>query len=158
MRLTPWKLAPLLFGSGFCALVYQVAWFREFRLAFGASTLATSAVLAIFIGGLGLGGLYWGPHADRSPRPLWLYARLELGVALTAALSPGLLWLVRAAYLGLGGQTAMGTVLGTVLRLVLAALVLAPPTLLMGGTLPAVVRAAQSDEDAQRRGLGLLYG
>src|SRR5689334_797841 len=47
MRPTPWKLAPLLFGSGLCALIYQVAWFREFRLVFGASTLATSAVLAI---------------------------------------------------------------------------------------------------------------
>lgn len=158
MRPTPWKLAPLLFGSGLCALIYQVAWFREFRLVFGASTLATSAVLAIFIGGLGLGGLYWGPRADKTSRPLWLYASLEIGVALTAAVTPGLLWLVRAAYLALGGQFALGAALGTVLRLVLAALVLAPPTLLMGGTLPAVVRAAQSDEDAQRRGLGLLYG
>src|SRR4051812_35296471 len=158
MRATPRKLAPLLFGSGMCALIYQVAWFREFRLVFGASTLATSAVLAIFIGGLGIGGLYWGPRADRTSRPLWLYARLEVGVALTAALTPGLLWLVRLAYLGLGGQSALGSVFGTALRLVLAALVLAPPTLLMGGTLPAVVRAAQSDEDAQRRGLGLLYG
>jgi len=158
MRLTPWKLVPLLFGSGFCALAYQVAWFRELRLVFGASTLATSAVLAIFIGGLGLGGLYWGPRADRSPRPLWLYASLEIGVALGAALTPALLWLVRGAYLGLGGQTTLGLVLGTALRLVLAALVLAPPTLLMGGTLPAAVRAVASDEDAQRRGLGLLYG
>ncbi|HYV49936.1 MAG TPA: spermidine synthase [Myxococcaceae bacterium] len=158
MRPTPWKLAPLLFGSGLCALIYQVAWFREFRLVFGASTLATSAVLAIFIGGLGLGGLYWGPRADRTSHPLWLYARLEIGVALTSAVTPGLLWLVRAAYLALGGQFALGAAAGTVLRLVLAALVLAPPTLLMGGTLPAVVRAAQSDEDAQRRGLGLLYG
>src|SRR5437868_4145671 len=158
MRPTPWKLAPLLFGSGLCALIYQVAWFREFRLVFGASTLATSAVLAIFIGGLGAGGLYWGPRADRTSRPLWLYARLEIGVALTTALTPGLLWLVRVGYLGVGGQSTLGSVLGTALRLVLAALVLAPPTLLMGGTLPAVVRAAQSDEDAQRRGLGLLYG
>ncbi|HEY8212220.1 MAG TPA: fused MFS/spermidine synthase [Myxococcaceae bacterium] len=158
MHATPRKLAPLLFGSGLCALIYQVAWFREFRLVFGASTLATSAVLAIFIGGLGVGSVYWGPRADRTSRPLWLYARLEIGIALTTALTPGLLWLVRAAYLGLGGQSAMGAVLGTALRLVLAALVLAPPTLLMGGTLPAVVRAAQSDEDSQRRGLGLLYG
>src|SRR4051812_23907413 len=158
MRATPRKLAPLLFGSGLCALIYQVAWFREFRLVFGASTLATSAVLGIFIGGLGLGGLYWGPRADRASRPLWLYARLEIGVGLTAAVPPRLLRPGRAAYPPPGGQPGMGPVLGTALRLVLAALVRAPPTLLMGGTLPAVVRAAQSDEDAQRRGLGLLYG
>jgi len=51
-----WKIAPLLFGSGFCALVYQTAWQRELRLIFGASTAASAAVLAIFMGGLGLGG------------------------------------------------------------------------------------------------------
>ena len=38
--------ALLLFGSGFCALVYQTAWLREFRLIFGASTFATAAVLS----------------------------------------------------------------------------------------------------------------
>ena len=65
-----WLVAALLFGSGFCALVYQVGWLREFRLIFGASTAASAAVLAIFIGGLGVGGLLLGPRADRHPRPL----------------------------------------------------------------------------------------
>jgi spermidine synthase len=37
------RVAALLFGSGFCALVYQTAWLREFRLIFGASTLASAA-------------------------------------------------------------------------------------------------------------------
>jgi len=41
-----WRVAGLLFGSGFCALVYQICWLREFRLVFGASTAAS--VLAIF--------------------------------------------------------------------------------------------------------------
>jgi len=50
------RVAALLFASGFCALVYQVAWLREFRLIFGASTAASAAVVAIFIGGLGFGG------------------------------------------------------------------------------------------------------
>ena len=34
----------VLFVSGFCSLAYQVVWLREFRLLFGASTPATSAV------------------------------------------------------------------------------------------------------------------
>ena len=51
------------------ALIYQTAWMREFRLIFGASTAASAAVLAIFVGGLGLGGLVLGPRADRHPRP-----------------------------------------------------------------------------------------
>jgi len=92
----------LLFASGLCALVYQVAWLREFRLVFGASTAATAAVLAVFIGGLGAGGLLLGPRADRSPRPLALYGALELGAALLAALSPLFLYLVRTVYVELG--------------------------------------------------------
>jgi len=50
MRARTAPVAALLFTSGFCALVYQVSWLREFRLIFGASTLASAAVLAIFIG------------------------------------------------------------------------------------------------------------
>ena len=50
----------LLFGSGACALIYQTVWLREFRLIFGASTAASAAVLAIFMGGLGVGSVVLG--------------------------------------------------------------------------------------------------
>lgn len=152
------RVAPLLFLSGLCALVYQVVWLREFRLVFGASTAASAAVLAIFIGGLGLGGLWLGPRADRQAAPLAFYARLEAGIALLSAVTPALLALVRQVYVGLGGSQALGMGLGTVLRLLLAGLVLAAPTLLMGGTLPAASRAIETDDDSRRRGVALLYG
>ena len=41
----PARLAPAvacLFCSGFCALIYQTTWLREFRLIFGASTAASA--------------------------------------------------------------------------------------------------------------------
>src|SRR5258706_3503548 len=91
MRTRTAPVAALLFGSGFCALVYQVAWLREFRLIFGASTAASAAVLAIFIGGLGVGGLLLGPRADQQERPLRFYATLEVIVAISAAPTPLLL-------------------------------------------------------------------
>jgi len=140
------------------ALVYQMAWTREFRLIFGASTAATAAVLAVFIGGLGAGGLLFGARADRAERPLALYAALELGAAVFAAISPLLLWVVRAAYVGIGGSARLGAFGGTGLRLLLGALVLAPPTLLMGGAMPAAVAAVEADEDRGRRRMALLYG
>jgi spermidine synthase len=152
------KVAPLLFGSGLCALVYQVVWTREFRLVFGASTAASAAVLAIFIGGLGAGGLLLGKRADQHPRPLAFYGQLETVIALSAALSPGLLWLVRWLYIQLGGTVVLGLAGGTAVRLLLAALVLGVPTFLMGGTLPAAARAVASDDDAGRRNVALLYG
>jgi spermidine synthase len=152
------RVALLLFGSGLCALVYEIAWLREFRLVFGASTAANAAVLAVFIGGLGIGGLRIGHRADRSLRPLALYAQLEAAIAVLAALSPLLLIAARGAYIGLGGRASLGTAGATVVRLLLTMLVLLGPTLLMGGTLPAAVRAVESDSDVSRRGVGLLYG
>jgi spermidine synthase len=158
MRRRTWAIALVLFGSGFCALVYQIAWFREFRLIFGASTAASAAVLAIFIGGLGGGGLLIGPRADHHPRPLLFYAGLEALVAVSAAASPFLLSLVRTAYIASGGTAALGAALGAIARLVLGALVLAVPTLAMGGTLPAAARAATRANDSRRRDVAALYG
>src|SRR6516162_4765544 len=111
----PAPIAALLFGSGLSALVYQIAWQRELRLVFGSSTAASAAVLTIFIGGMGAGGLLLGRRADAHPRPLRLYAGLELGVALTAAVTPPLVDLARALYLRLGGALALGQGGGTAL-------------------------------------------
>jgi spermidine synthase len=151
------RVATLLFGSGFCALVYQTAWLREFRLIFGASTLASAAVLAIFIGGLGAGSLILGPRADRHPRPLLFYAALEAIIAISAALTPLLILLARAIYLASGGAGTLGTIAATVERLILSVLVLSVPTIAMGGTLPAAARAVTSQGDVRRQRLSTLY-
>ena len=157
MRSTTARVALLLFCSGYCALVYQTAWLRMFRLIFGASTAASAAVLALFMAGLGFGGLLLGRRADRHPSPLGLYGNLELGIAVLSGLSPWLVELVEGIYVGLGGSAALGLAGSTVVRLLLATLVLGLPTFLMGGTLPAVARAVERASDEGRRVVGLLY-
>jgi len=152
------KIAPLLFCSGACALLYQVVWVREFRLVFGASTAASAAVLAMFMGGLGAGGVIIGKRVDKRKDPLMLYANLELGVALLAGVSPFVVDAIRYIYSALGGTMTLGMPAGTITRLLLAAVVLIPPTLLMGGTLPAAAKAAETNEDVGRSNIGLLYG
>ena len=153
-----YKLISLLFLSGFCALVYQVTWLRELRLVFGTSTMAISAVLAIFMGGLGLGSYFLGRYAEKNKEPLKLYGYLELGIAVTALASPFMISLVRLFYITLGGSQSMGLFLATVVRLVASAMILGVPTFLMGGTLPAVARAMETDADTDRSDVGLLYG
>ena len=152
------RLVPLLFVSGACSLVYQTAWLREFRLVFGASTLASAAVTAIFMGGLGLGSWWMGRRVDRSKAPLGIYGNLELVVAASAALTPLLVSVVRTVYIGMGGSLRLGEAGASVLRLLLSTLVLGIPTLAMGATLPAVVAAASSGEREDSRAVGLLYG
>lgn len=152
------RTAALVFGSGLCALIYQTTWLREFRLIFGASTPASAAVLAIFMGGLGLGSAVLGRRVDWKGRPLLFYGQLELIIAVSAALTPVLIWLVRQVYMAMGGTPALGLGWGSVARLALSALVLAVPTFVMGGTLPAIARAVETAGDSARRHLAIVYG
>ena len=62
------------------------------------------------------------------------------------------------ASVALGGSLRLGAGLGTIVRLLLAALVLSAPTLLMGATLPAAARAVATPKDSRRRSLAVLYG
>lgn len=135
-----------------------MVWLRELRLVFGASTAASAAVLAMFMGGLGAGGLVLGKRADRLRSPLMLYANLELGVAGLTAITPFLIDASRSLYSALGGTASMGIGLGTVVRLLLSGVVLVPVTFLMGGTLPAAAKAAETEDDVGRKHLALLYG
>jgi spermidine synthase len=153
-----WITAALLFCSGLSALIYQTTWLREFRLIFGASTFATAAVLAIFMGGLGAGSAILGKRADAKAAPLAWYGTLEVLIAISAALSPLLLFVIRKLYIALGGSVTLGIGGASVVRLLLATLILGVPTFLMGGTLPAAARAVETRDDRNRRNLALLYG
>lgn len=147
--------AALLFGSGFAALTYETVWMRQFRLVFGSSTAATAAVLAIYLGGLGIGSIVLGRRVDRAVSPLRLYAVLEAIVCATAAISPILIRGARGVYAATGGVSTLGSFGATIVRLALAAIVLLPPTVAMGGTLPALVRGVADDS---RKAIAVLYG
>lgn len=157
-NLTKYHVLPLLFGSGLCALIYQTVWVRELRLIFGVSTLAISAVMAIFLGGIGFGSIYLGRYAEKQRLPLKFYGELEIAIAMTAAVSPLLTNLSHFIYIAAGGSLAMGDFFSTIFRLALSIMVMGLPTFLMGGTLPAMARAFETESDRSRNRLGLLYG
>jgi predicted membrane-bound spermidine synthase len=138
--------------------VYQTVWFRELRLIMGASTPSTATVLGIFMGGLGAGGLFLGRRADKVKQPLLFYAFLEAGIAVLSAVTPLIMEAGRSVYVKLGGTPVLGMGMGTVVRILISAIVLIGPTFLMGGTLPAAARAARSLADISNRSLALLYG
>src|SRR4051812_11643968 len=98
MRPRTFAVAPLLFGSGLCALVYQTVWLGVFRLIFRASTDASGAVLGIFIGGLVIGCVRLANPGEPARRPLGLYANLQFVIAASAAVAPLLGSFVRYFY------------------------------------------------------------
>lgn len=151
------RLLACLFVSGACALIFQVVWMREFRLIFGSTTASSAVVIAIFMGGLGIGNAFWGSRLERSSRPLATYAGLELGIAAAAFVSPLLLAIAQSVYWSLGGVAALGQTSAFVIRLLLSIVVLGLPTFLMGGTLPAVAKVLVRTDDTQRRAIAWLY-
>src|SRR5262245_52680363 len=107
---------------------------HQLALVFGATSSASAAVLAIFMGGLGAGAALLGRRVDAAPRPLVVYGALEGAIALFVALTPVLVGAIRALYGATGGAASLG-VFTTPVRLALAAIVLLAPTIAMGATL-----------------------
>jgi spermidine synthase len=144
------------FASGAAGLVYQVLWARQLSLIFGVTTYAVATVLATFMGGLALGSWVLGRAVDRRRNALAWYAGLELGIGLYALLVTPLFHALEIPYVALHHLDLSYTTLAS-LRALLAALVLLPPTTLMGGTFPALTRYwVQAPADIGR-GAGLLY-
>jgi spermidine synthase len=123
-------------ASGCAALIYEVVWFHLLRLVIGASALSVGIVLASFMGGMFLGSLFFGRFVSPARNVLRVYAALEIGIGVFGLLMPLVLPAVRFIYVGLVGYGA----LGIVLRASIAAILLLPPTALMGATLPVVAR------------------
>src|SRR6266581_2272194 len=128
------------FFSGAAGLVYQVAWGKSLGLIFGHTVYAVATVLAVFMGGLAAGSAVLGRWSETYPRPVALYAWVELGVAAFGALSLAGLAGVRGLYLAAYPAFSGAKPLLLLLRFLGAALVLFLPTFLMGGTLPILVR------------------
>ncbi|NQT00396.1 MAG: spermidine synthase, partial [Planctomycetes bacterium] len=75
---------PLFLLSGAAGLVYEVTWTRAFGVVFGNTIFAVSTVLTAFMLGMAAGSWLFGRIADRSLRPLRLFALLEIGIGLYA--------------------------------------------------------------------------
>ncbi|MFH0908526.1 MAG: fused MFS/spermidine synthase [bacterium] len=128
------------FISGIAGLGYEVIWSKYLALYVGGTGLAQVIVLATFMGGLALGSWIFGSFADRVANPLKLYAFLEFGIGVYALLFDRIFELGRVVFIALAktDEPQSGTLFaGKILSCVLSVLL---PTILMGGTMPAMAR------------------
>jgi len=140
----------LVFVSGFAALVYQVLWMKQLGLLFGNTAHAAAVTLAAFFAGLTLGSWLWGRRSATVPRPLRTYAGLEVGVAVTACVYFFLLGGYHALYPVLYQQVESDALLLGV-KFALALLLVMPPAVFMGGTVPVMAQyLIGSRADAQQ--------
>lgn len=154
---------PLFLVSGAAGLIYEVTWTRAFGEVFGNTVFAVSTVLTAFMLGLALGSWLFGRIADRSTRPLLLYALLEILVGLYALGLPSILAATDIFYRGFFRSYHLSFYPLSLVRFVLSVLILLFPTILMGGTLPVLSRlwavSSPNESGGTRigRSVGLLY-
>lgn len=150
-------LTILFFGSGACALIYQVMWLRLLALVFGVTVYAASTVLAGFMAGLAVGSFVAGRVASRLTRPLAAFGVVEALVGVTALASPDVLTAITRLWVSIHPLLPESTIAITAIRFIVAFLVLIVPTSLMGATLPLVVKSAVIRDDRIGGRIGWLY-
>ena len=143
--------------SGAAALLYEIAAARSLTNVFGGMADAVATVLATYMAGLSLGAFIGGRLADRIKNPVRFYAIAEGVIALTVLALPFGVDLALDAYVaavrgGLGEAGAMA------LRVTLSAVLLLPPTLAMGATLPLLVAHWMRVDPEAHRAVPRLYG
>jgi spermidine synthase len=152
------SLLPILLilfaASGCSALIYEVVWYQMLQLTIGSTSVSLGVLLATYMGGLCIGSL-WLPRRKWNGHPLHLYAALEAGIGIFALLVQLSLPLLNQIYFT-GAEHGLP---GMLLRGLLAAVCMLFPTILMGASLPAIVRFVQMRETgAGVRWWGFLYG
>src|SRR5262245_54124311 len=145
------------FFSGATALIYEVLWARMLGLVFGATTIAVSAVLAAFMGGLATGSAIGGSLAGRLRKPMHVYALIEIGIGLYAVTVPWLFRGIDLIYASIWERFHPGFYGFALSRFTLAMLVLFVPTALMGATLPILVAAIHNVGESRASSIAKLY-
>jgi spermidine synthase len=115
--------------------MHEVVWSRQLVQLVGAEAYAQVVALAVFMAGLAGGALLARGRADRG-QALRDYVRLEVAIAAYGLALPLLLAAAGAGYLALARLLFESDGARLALRFVLTTVVVAPPALLMGATLP----------------------
>ena len=143
----------LFVGSGCAALIYEVVWFQLLQLSIGSSAVSLGVLLGIYMGGMCLGSLLLPKYLNPRNHPLRVYALLEIGIGLFGIIVLFAVPVVGRIYTSIAGTGQVSLVL----RAIVAAICLLPPTLLMGATLPAIARWVETTPKGVSW-LGYFYG
>jgi spermidine synthase len=146
-------LLVLFVGSGCAALMYEIVWSQLLQLVIGASAISLGVLLGTFMGGMCLGSFVMPRLLSTKTHPLKVYGLLELGIGVIGILELIAIPVVGGVYTSFVGHGFAGILL----RAAIAGVLLLPPTLLMGATLPAISRWVETTREGVSW-LGFFYG
>jgi spermidine synthase len=143
--------------SGAAAMMLEVLWTRALAVVLGSSVYSFSLILVAFLGGLAGGARLFARRAARTADPVRLLAFLHFGTVCAIALTYLVIdqlprvfvWLLR------GSSFDVDFILAS--QLLLATIVILPPTLLMGGVFPVTLRITTAALEEVGRDVGSAY-
>lgn len=150
--------------TGFTGLVYEVAWQKYLATLLGSHSEATAAVLGIFLGGLSVGYALFGrvsrALAERSRggdselNPLAVYGAVEASIGIWALLFPVSFGAVQTLSLWI---PLTGPGVSFALDVGLSVLLIGPPSVMMGATIPLLTQALSRSVEGSTRLHALIY-
>jgi len=147
----------IYFCSGVCSLIDEVVWVRLLKLTLGNTVYASSIVVSMFMAGLALGALVMSRYADRTTRPLRIYAFLEVIATVSALSLPWLLRVADGAYRWYFARMNPSPTHLLVVQAAVSAGILLLPAMVMGSTLPLLGRYVTTLQQRVGRLVGRLY-
>lgn len=147
----------LFLFSGFISLVFQVGWLKMLLTVFGNTVWAASTLLTAFMAGLAIGSWLFGRIADRTGSPLRLYGFLEGFIGIYGILTLLVFNKLHLVYIPLYDLSGGDNVVMGFIKFFLALVVLLPPTICMGATLPLLARQFTRDVSTAGSSIGSLY-
>ena len=157
-RIAATTLGACVVASGVAALCDEILFTHCLGIFLGHDSHASLVVLVAFMGGLALGNAWLGRLADRwSRRPLILFALLEALIGTYALAFPWVIGWTKKHYISLAGDIDSSSPALLGLKLAVAMFTVLPATILMGGTLPALVRSFSRDDSGLEHGIARCY-
>ena len=145
--------------TGLSSFIYEIAWIRSLSLVLGSATHSFELMLASFILGLALGGLWIRSRIDRIADPVRVLAIVQIVMGLLAAATLPvysgsfdlMVWVLQAVNRAEAGY-AMYMLLATAICL----LVMLPATFMAGMTLPLITYRLLRSREGERS-IGHVY-
>lgn len=145
--------------SGVAALIYQVVWFKQLAYFIGSTTYSQSIVLATYMGGLALGAWYWGKKTDKFKNGLYLFAALEIALALYCFFYSIIFDAVESTFsqLIIHNKWSSDGAAVLFLKFIISGSTILLPTFIMGGTLPVLVKFLSRNISDVGKNVSILY-
>jgi len=149
-----------IFLSGFAAMLYEIVWIRLLSLVLGSSTYSFSLMLAAFIFGITLGSWLISKFMPKPRMTFFVFGLCEIFIGILLIFSLPFYEKLPFLFLRLSGifaRTPQVFALYAATKFFLSFMVMLPPTLFLGMTLPLVSKIVSQKKESLGRKIGSVF-